>query len=116
MATLTPVKLLNTGVLQTLTAAAAGGDQFANRGKTFFVVTNVSGGPETLTFDSPAIDKFGVGPDASHDIAVVVATATTVYIGPFSSARFNDSNGNVQVTYTSETGITVNPFEFPAVD
>ncbi len=115
MATLSGTKIVLAGVVETLAAAASGGDQFANRGKSFVVVTNVNVSDRTVTFDSPNADEFGVI-GASHDIAVVVSQNEFMMIGPFSTAQFNDGNGFVQMTYTTEVDLTVQVLEFPAVD
>jgi len=95
------------GLLQTLTAASAGGDSFLNDGKVFLVATNSHATlSRTITFDVPNADNFGVSGSAL-DRAVVVAALTTKLIGPFRKVKFNDNTGKVQMTYSSEADLTV---------
>jgi hypothetical protein len=41
------------------------------------------------------------------DLNVVVANATTAWIGPFESDRFLQSDGNIYIDYTGVTSVTV---------
>jgi hypothetical protein len=107
MATLTVQQIAKLGLLQSLAAAAGGGDAFANDGqRTFFKVTNADGTPTNVTFvTQKTVETFAVG-----DNVVAVANATTQLIGPFPAEIYNDANGLVQVTYSKVTSLTVNPF------
>lgn len=107
MAVLTVQRATTAGVAITLDAAAGGGDSFANDGNTVFRIANGAGSPMTVTFDSPNTCDFGISANAAHDRAVVVSNGVTLEIGPFAQARFNDSNGRVQVTYSDATSVTV---------
>lgn len=109
MAQLTPKRPSAAGTTTTLAAASVGGDSFANTGTEAFRIKNASGGPVTVTFNSPNACNFGVVSD-DHDLEVVVADATEVEFGPFSQARFNDGTGKVQVAYSGVTGVTVGVF------
>lgn len=103
MATLTVQKPTLTGAVATYAAAGAGGDEFSNTGREFFLVKNASGGNLTVTVNSQANCDQGF----DHDLIIVVATATEVSIGPFPTVRFNDGGGKVQVTYSGVTSLTV---------
>jgi hypothetical protein len=107
MATLTPTAITPTGVVEAaLVAAAGGGDQFSNDGRTYFKVTNGGGAPITVTVVSQrACDQGTI-----HSIANSVTNATTEVMGPFDPARFNDASGFVQVTYSAVTTVTVGVF------
>jgi hypothetical protein len=111
MATLTVTDVVPvTGVLQTLTAAAGGGDVFPNQdGRTYFVVTNGGGGSITVTIDSVTPCDQGV----DHDGGGAVAAAATRIFGPFQPRRFNNSQGQVAVTYSGVTSVTVGAFRLP---
>ncbi len=87
-------------------AAAAGGDTFQNAGKTGFFVVNSSGGPETVTFAAVGLCSHG----QLHPAAVIVPDGHSDFIATeFDSTRFNDPNGDIAVTYSSEVGIAVIP-------
>lgn len=94
------------GASLSLAAASAGGDQFANSGVEYFQILNSHAtAPRTVTFDSPQACDFGLSANAAHDRAIVVpgvsgAPANRVVVGPFPVERFNDANGNIQVTYS----------------
>lgn len=108
MATLTPVifsaEPTALDIAASAVAAASGGDEFVNVAKTGFWIANASGGPETVTFDAPSTCNF----DATHDAAVVVPDGFAGFIAhKLLASRFNDADGKVQVTYSSETGLTV---------
>ena len=107
MAILTVQRPTAAGATITLVAAAGGGDSFANDGRTSFRISNADASPMTVTFDSPNTCDFTIGANAAHDIAVTVPNGQSREIGPFSQLRFNDTNGRVQVTYSSVTSLTV---------
>ena len=103
MATLTVQEMNLTGVEITPVAADELGDTFANDGYTFFQVTNGSGSEITVTFNS--IRECNQGHD--HDIEIVVPNGDTISIGFFSKNRFNNTAGEVEVSYSDHTGVTV---------
>lgn len=107
MATLTPVTPDITGPLLGAVAATGGGDQFANTGREFFYIKNGGGGAITVTFDSPTTCSFNVAANSNHDAAISVGAAAERIIGPFPTVRFNDGSGNVQVSYSGVTSVTV---------
>lgn len=107
MATLTPLVPSLTGPLLGAVAAAGGGDQFSNTGRELFYIKNGGGGGITVTFDSPATCSFAGAALAAHDNVVSVGAAEERLIGPFPAVRFNDGNGNVQVSYSGVTTVTV---------
>jgi hypothetical protein len=103
MATLTVTDITTAGETRALGVAAAGGDQFANDGRTIFEASNASGGSITITFVSQrACDQGTV-----HNTAVAVGAGVTKRIGPFIPSRYNDASGYVQVTYSGVTSLTV---------
>lgn len=88
-------------------AAAGGGDSFnnigANAGRTVLLVKNGDASGKTVTINSQVPCNQGF----DHDVAVTVAAGATETIGPFDPARWNDSSGLVQVTYSAVTSVTV---------
>lgn len=106
MATITPVTPDLDGEQFSPTAAAGGGDQFANTGSERFYIKNGDASSHDVTFDCPNACSFGVT-NAAHDVTVSVPAGEEYLIGPFPKGRFNDVNGFVQVTYSAVTSVTV---------
>lgn len=111
MATI-PITVVVKGGIQIPFTAAASPDQFLNDGNVMYVVQNDDASPTTVTFDSPAVDNFGVGPDASHDAVGTVPAGERHVFGPFTKRQFNDGSDFVQVTMTNVTSIFVAALEF----
>lgn len=106
MATLTVIAPTHTaGTDLAPASAAAAGDQFLNDGKTVIYVKNVNATTRTVTFVTNAT-LVGV---AVSDVAVAVAQNEEKMVGPFPVYPFNDSSGYVQITYSSEVGVTIKP-------
>lgn len=105
MATLTVNASANTGIDLTSVAvsAAGGGDQFANSGQEQFFIKNGDASPHTVTFATPLT----VDGQAVADRTVTVPAGHSMLIGPFRPAYYNDTNGNVQVSYSAVTSVTV---------
>lgn len=109
MATLTVQTLAATGSVVTFTAAAGGGDEFANDGKTFFEVNNGGGAPITVTIVAESPCNQGT----LHDVVGSVTNGTVKKFGPFDRQRFNDATtGRVGVTYSAVTSVTVAAWKY----
>lgn len=109
MAALTTVALSRAGVPDSGgTAAGAGGDTFVNDGVTMLLVKNGSGASINVTF---AYGQTVDGQTVPGKVVAVGAGVTTL-IGPFPSNLFTDSNGNVAVSYSAVTSVTVKPIKF----
>lgn len=108
MATLTAQQIARAGLAPTYAAVAAGGDEFANPdGNIFAHVKNGSGGSLTVTIASQATAAPGL---AVTDLSVTLADGADKMIGPFpmgTSAGFNDADGKVQLTYSTDTSVTI---------
>lgn len=85
--------------------AAAAGDSFSNNGKTMVRVTNGGGSPITVTFDDPNSSLAGATA-FNPDVGVTVTNGQSRIIGPFVPARFNDTNGRVQLAWSATTSVT----------
>lgn len=112
MATLTVQQIARTGIVPTLAAAGASGDKFANDGKTYFRVAN---GHATLSRTVTIASQLGAAAipqgTAAANLSVVVAALTEKLIGPFDQNAFNDASGLVNVTYSSESDLTVGAYK-----
>ena len=106
MALLSVQKALLAGQQLTFNSCAVGGDSFVNSGNVYCIVRNQDASSKTVTFDAPGTDNFGLS-GAFADVAVVVVNAQTSIIGPFPPNRFNDANGQVQITYSAVTSLTI---------
>lgn len=105
MAALTVQQITTAGIVPTLAAAAGGGDEFANNGKTFLRVKNDGVGSINVTVASQVSNP--PPGTAAANIVVAVANGAEKMIGPFNQAAYNDTDGNVQVTYSGVTSVTV---------
>lgn len=94
------------GAVLSFVAASGGGDKFAFSPDAELHVNNGGGSPITVTIDCPGTCNFGVGNNAAHD-ATYTVTNGTVKIIPISDVRFRDSNGDVNVSYSAVTSVTV---------
>jgi hypothetical protein len=88
-------------------AAGATGDTFANNGKCFIEVEDTGTTAPTVTIASQVACNQG----ETHDVTVDVQSGEIRHIGPFPTSRFNDADGLVTVTYSSETDVTIRVFQ-----
>ena len=103
MSVLAAQPVLLSGLAPVLTAAAGGGNQFINSGTEFLFVRNAHASPITVTINSIAPCNQGF----DHDVVVSVPNGADRFIGPFPKSRFDDANGQVQITYSVVTALTV---------
>src|SRR5436853_540222 len=103
MATLTVQRPALTGITPSYAAAAGGGDVFANDGYTVAHIKNASVGSITVTAAAPGAFNAAV--------AVAIPAGEERIIGPFTDKqRFNNGSGQVALTYTGVTTLTVGIF------
>lgn len=108
MATLTVQTSLLTGVTPSYAAAAGGGDEFANDGRTMLHLKNGSGGTTVVTVNSLVTCSQGV----DHDSVTSIGAGAEAMIGPFDVTRFNDtSTGRAAITYDGVTSLTLGAFK-----
>ena len=86
--------------------AAAAADSFTNNGKVMIRVNNAGGSPTTLTVDDPNSATPTAATAFNPDAAITITNGTTKVIGPFPAARFNDTNGRVQLAWSFLTSVT----------
>lgn len=117
MATLTVQDLVKSGGLEaTYAAAAVGGDVMPNDGRTLLHVKNGSGGNITVTA-AAVITSVDLGPTygpyTRANVAVQVDAGEERFIGPFPQQAFNNASGQVAMTYSGVTSLTVAALRVP---
>lgn len=104
MAALTIQDIVRAGLDPTYETAAGGGDTAANlNGDVHIHIKNGSGGSVTATFETPrTVDGLAV-----DDLAVPIPAGEERFIGPFPPSTFNDGAGDVAITYSAVTSVTI---------
>ncbi len=111
MATINTINTINsTGLANlTYTASSGEGDKFPNNGNQYVAIKNASVSAMTVTF-ATQVTSFNspvYGPAVKSNSTLTIAGGRTGWIGPLSPNAFNDTDGNVNITYTSATNISV---------
>ncbi len=101
MATITAVSPKREANSFSMASAAAGGDEFVNNGGELLLLehTNGAGADMTLTI----VTQQTVDGEAVADKTITIGKGTIQLLGPFPTGIYNDANGKVQLTYSSET-------------
>lgn len=112
MATLTRQALNEDGLTASYASAAALGDQVTNAdGKTFLHIKNGSGGSITVTvseqISGTTVQSPQYGKLTKASATKAIGSGAEAFFGPFAKAGFNDVNGNIQITYTAVTSLTI---------
>lgn len=105
MAVITVQQASLAGLNPSYVAASATGDTVPNDGKLVLHVKNVNAASRTVTVASQKTATPGLSP--SNNAVSVPATTGERIIGPFDATIWNDVNGNLVVTYSSEVGVTL---------
>jgi len=101
---ITVVQASRTGATVAYVAAdSANGMKFSNTGVELLRVKNADAADKTVTIDSPGECSQG----GTHDLTIVVEAGTEETIGPFPTARFNQSDNTVSVDFSAATSTTV---------
>ena len=111
MATVTPTSKSALGAGIATAAASAGGDVVTNTdGGCVILFYNGDGTSKTVTVKSytAAIPPAGM---AKTDMAVVVAANAVGVIGPLDAAAWNNSSGQVELTYSAVTSCRVGAYK-----
>lgn len=109
MATLTVQTVSEDGLdLGAMTAVNAS-DVFDNDGKTLLYVYNGSGGDITITIQANGVGASfsvpGYGTVEKADKTLTISTTHFGVLGPFPRAAYNDSSGQVTVTYSGTSSV-----------
>lgn len=110
MATLTVVTATLAGTASTAASAAGGGDVFPNNGKTLVEIVNGGGSPITPTFAATGVLANGA---TIANVATAVSNGVTRIFGPFPTDLFNNASGQVAITYSGVTTVTVRCISMP---
>jgi hypothetical protein len=105
MALLTPQKILETGLtIASYTACNTGGaDTFVNTGIEFIQVQNNHGSAaRTVTIASVTSDIADpvYGTVKKVDVVKTITAGQSIFIGPFKTLGFNNSDSQVSITYS----------------
>lgn len=117
MAALALQNIVEAGLAPSMASAAGGGDTFANANdeRTILMVTNGGGGSITVTITaqdtSETVPGFGTVSKANGGGSV--GAGATKLFGPFPAAAFNNSSGEVAVTYSGVSSVTVAALRVP---
>jgi hypothetical protein len=87
-------------------AAGATGDTVPNNGRTYIEIEDTGTTAPTVTVASQVDCDQGF----THDVSVAVPESGTKLIGPFPPNRFNNDDQQIEVTYSSETDVTIRAF------
>ena len=83
--------------------SASNNYKFRNDGRLFLYVTNGGGSDCDVTISTPGSE----GGNAIADRVVVVTAGEDRMIGPFQPRLFNDPDGDIDVTFSFITSVTV---------
>lgn len=108
MATLSVQEVDFTGLEATYASAASGGDVFTNDGNTIVHVKNGATDCNiTITAQDTTLNKAGFGDVTVSNTTVVCTANEERIIGPFPQKRFNNSSGQVALSYDDESNVTL---------
>jgi len=96
-------KITQDGITPSFSSAEAGGDTFDNNGRTFLHVNNGGAAQITVTIASKKPCNQGF----THDLTVDIPASEERQIGPFEADRFNNTEGEVEVSYSDVSSVQV---------
>ena len=109
MATLTRQAKSRAGTTLTFASCAGGGDVVDNTdGKTELIIVNGSGGALTVTV-AAQVTTINT-PQGNYEMtnkAKSVGAGATVIMGPFEPGLFNNSSGQLAITYSGVSSLTI---------
>lgn len=107
MAAITVQQIVPTGLeAGAATASAAGGDTVVNNGKTYIIVTDTGTTAPTVTIAAQSSCNQGF----DHDYTIAITAGEARKIGPFAENMYNNSSGQIEVAYSSETDVTIEAY------
>ena len=107
MAAITVQQISTSGLTPVVgVAAGASGDTIINNGRTYIEIEDTGTTAPTVTIAGQVTCNQG----STHNIVVAVASGGTEYIGPFNPNWYNNSDGSIEVSYSSETDVTIRAF------
>tara|TARA_Y100001973_G_C5152444_1_gene308861 strand:- start:819 stop:1187 length:369 start_codon:yes stop_codon:yes gene_type:complete len=118
MGALTVRSIVETGLtVPSYETAASGGDTMTNTGKEFLLVKNSNGSAAsrevTITAQTTSVDHTTLGVLTKSNVVKSIAAGASALIGPFPTVAFNNTSGNIEITYSdSAADITILAFSF----
>ena len=111
MAALTIQKVAESGLTASYASVTAS-DTVVNNGNIFIHVKNGGGGSTTVTITAQKTkaDNSSFGKLTKSNATKAIASGAEAFIGPFSPA-FNNSSGNIVITYSVTTSVTIAALE-----
>lgn len=103
MAALSAQQIVGGGLAATYGAVGGSGDTVANDGKRFVHIKNGNAGTVTVTIPTPGTYKG----KAIADDTITLTTGTEKFIGPWDPEIYNDSSGNVSITCSPTSSVTI---------
>tara|TARA_R100000789_G_scaffold5657_1_gene9715 strand:- start:11533 stop:11877 length:345 start_codon:yes stop_codon:yes gene_type:complete len=109
MAELTVQQITETGGAATYVSAELEGDTADNNGNMFLHIKNGGGGEITATITAltTSVDSGMYGDLTKANATIAIAGGTQAFIGGFAPAAFNDGNGEIAITYSGVTSVTI---------
>ena len=109
MAELTLQQITETGGAASYESATAEGDTADNNGNMFLHIKNGGGGSITVTITAltTSVDSGMYGDLTKANASIAVASEGEAFIGGFAPAAFNDGNGEIAITYSGVTSVTI---------
>jgi hypothetical protein len=107
---LTVQKLAATGITPEYTGSLSTGNTYKvrNNGRIYVHAKKTGAGACTATIETP---KTVGGLDIDDQEVTIAATTGDVMIGPFPPSIYNDSSGDVNITFSEVTDLVVGAFE-----
>jgi len=111
MATLTVNTVVYGGLnSESVFVAAAASQEFANDGRTFMIIRNGDGSSKTCTITSAGTTQ---GRAIADDVITIGATTGEQMVGPWPRSIYNAADGNIDITWSATTSVTVAVFNLP---
>lgn len=102
----TPQVISRLGLAEAFTAADnTNGETCPNNGNMFLHVKNTGGGACTVSIAKSGIPTIDGDATVAKTVVVPITTGDRM-IGPFLPGIYNDSSGNINVTFSTGTGVT----------
>jgi hypothetical protein len=108
MAELTVQQITETGGAATYVSAESEGDTADNNGNMFLHIKN--DGDEitvTITALTTSVDSGMYGDLTKANATIAIAGGAEAFIGGFAPAAFNDGNGEIAITYSAVSSVTI---------
>jgi len=110
MAELTLQRITEAGGTVTYSAASSGdGDTTDNSGSTFLHIKNGGVGEitATITAQTTSVESDIYGDLTKANASIAIEASGEVFIGPFKPAAFNEGDGEIVITYSGVTSVTI---------